>query len=58
MTVQESPCTTCASQNYCKDMCIPAYVNKTGCAYHILKLDETGETDHANHETGTDDRVR
>lgn len=36
-------CASCASQNYCADMQIPAFVNKVGCEHHIPKLDEAGE---------------
>lgn len=36
-------CTTCASQDYCADMQIPAFVNKAGCEHYIPKLDEVGE---------------
>lgn len=36
-------CATCASQDYCADMQIPAFINKAGCEHYIPKLDEVGE---------------
>ena len=38
-------CASCASQDYCADMQIPAFMNKTGCDQYIPKLDEVGEED-------------
>ena len=38
-------CASCASQDYCADMHIPAFINKTGCEQYIPKLDEMGEDD-------------
>ena len=38
-------CASCASQDYCADMQIPAFMNKTGCDQYIPKLDNVGEED-------------